>query len=66
MLRFVRQVVNEEQDFPTVIIPLSDDIIDNNHLDSNTTSFIVSFDNNNTKYVKRKISKWIIVCCFFL
>jgi len=59
MLRFVRQVVNEEQDFSTVVIPtqfnMLDNTIDNNSLDSNTTSTIVVLDNNNTKFVKIKI-----------
>jgi len=59
MLRFVRQVVNEEQDFSTVVIPtqlnMLDNTIDNNSLDSNTTPIIVVLDNNNTKFVKIKI-----------
>ncbi len=51
MLRFVRQVVYEEQ------FNLSNNTIDNSRLDSMTTPFIVLLDNNDTKYVKIKISK---------
>jgi hypothetical protein len=51
MLRFVRQVVYEEQ------FNLSNNTIDNSRFDSMTTPFIVLLDNNDTKYVKIKISK---------
>jgi len=51
MLRFVRQVVYEEQ------FNLSNNTIDNSRFDSMTTPFIVLLDNNDTKYVKIKILK---------
>jgi hypothetical protein len=49
MLRFVRQLVNEEEDFPT---STELNTIGISQHDSITTPWIELLENNNTKYIK--------------